>query len=198
MQPELAVETMNLAELVPYAGNAKEHPEWQIDQIAESIGRFGMCDPIGIWHDGEGRPVIVEGHGRVLALERLGVETAPVITLDHLTDEERRAYANVHNQLTMNTGFDMAMLEADLADLPEFDWQDYGFDWQDYSEDEFGVGFELPDGDAPQCRSMTLRLTQEQFEAVEAAVAAVDETTMEGGSETGRKVAEVCRQWAGL
>lgn len=128
MQPKLKIETMKVADLVPYAGNAKEHPDWQIDQIAASIEQFGMNDPVGIWHDKDGRPTIVEGHGRVLALKRLGVEECPVIALDHLDDDGRRAYVHVHNQTTLTSGFDLDVLNAELADIPGFDWEDFGFD----------------------------------------------------------------------
>lgn len=123
----LKITTAKVADLIPYAANAKEHPEWQVKQIAASIREYGMNDPIAIWHDPEGRPVIVEGHGRLLALEMLGVKTCPIITLDHLSDGQRRAYTLVHNQLTMNTRFDADMLEAELMDLaPDIDLSKYG------------------------------------------------------------------------
>ena len=124
--PELAVTEMPVEELVPYAGNAKEHPESQVDEIAASIAEFGNCDPIGVWHDADGNAQIVEGHGRVLALRKLGIGTAPVMFLDHLTDEQRRAYSHVHNQTTLSSGFDMDALCADMAAL-DFDWESLGF-----------------------------------------------------------------------
>ncbi len=198
MLPELRVETMKVADLVPYAGNAKEHPDRQVREIAESIERFGMCDPVGIWHDADGRPVIVEGHGRVLALEQLGMAEVPVIALDHLTDDERRAYVHVHNQTTLTSGFDFDALNVEMAALPDFDWAGFGFDWQLCDMDDFGTDFTLPDADAPQLRSLTLNLTQEQFALVDAALELVDECSTAGGNETARKVAEVCRLWAGL
>jgi len=126
--PDLKIETMPTADLVPYENNAKIHTPEQVEQIAASIREFGNCDPIAIWHDPDGRPVIVEGHGRLLALQSLGIETAPVIRLDHLTDEQRRAYAHVHNQTTLSSGFDPETLAAEIADLPAFDWSAYGFD----------------------------------------------------------------------
>ena len=70
---------------------------------------------------------IVEGHGRVMALKRLGIEKAPVIYLDHLTDEQRRAYTHVHNQTTLNSGFDVELLERDIAQL-DYDWEGFGFE----------------------------------------------------------------------
>lgn len=127
-QPRLEVAEVPVASLVPYAGNAKQHPSEQVDQIAASIREFGNCDPIAVWTNADGEPEIVEGHGRLLALQRLGIETAPVIRLDHLTDEQRRAYTHVHNQTTLNSGFDIDALAADIADLPAFDWESFGFE----------------------------------------------------------------------
>ena len=125
--PELQVHTLKCDELVPYAGNAKVHTPEQVEQIAASIREFGNCDPIAVWHDQDGAPVIVEGHGRLMALQKLGIETAPVIYLDHLTDEQRRAYTHVHNQTTLSSGFDLDALAADMADLPAVDWASFGF-----------------------------------------------------------------------
>ena len=115
------------AELVPYAGNAKEHPDWQVGQIVQSIKEFGFNDPIGAWHNDAGEPVIVEGHGRLLAAKELGIDEVPVVFLDHMDDEARRAYTLVHNQTTMNTGFDELVLNAELNGLEAFSMEDYGF-----------------------------------------------------------------------
>ena len=126
--PELRITMTATEELVPYAGNAKEHPDEQIEQIVSAIESFGFNDPVAVWHDGEGQPVIVEGHGRVLAAQRMGMAELPTIALDHLTDEQRRAYVHVHNQTTLTSGFDLEVLQQELAALPEFDWGAYGFD----------------------------------------------------------------------
>ena len=118
---ELKVEYVNISTIKPYKRNAKTHPKEQIEQIKKSIQEFGNCDPIGVWH-GE----IVEGHGRYLALKELGETTIPIIRLDSLTDEQRRAYGLVHNQLTMNSPWDLPALDLELADL-DFDMGEFGF-----------------------------------------------------------------------
>lgn len=133
--PELEIHELRVDELVPYANNAKKHPKKQVDEIATSITEFGNCDPIAVWHNEEGQPEIVEGHGRVLALQKLGIETAPVIYLDHLTDEQRRAYTHVHNQTTLSSGFDDDMLKEDLDNL-NMPWEDFGFEDYLYDPDE--------------------------------------------------------------
>ena len=127
-ETRLEVETVPTSELVPYAGNAKLHDDWQVEQIARSMEEFGNCDPIGVWHNADGEIEVVEGHGRLMALEMLGVDEAPVIFLDHLTDEQRRAYALVHNQLTMNSGFDEAILSGELDAIADIDMSAFGFD----------------------------------------------------------------------
>lgn len=88
--------TMRLDDLKPYSNNTKEHPQEQIDEIKESIARYGMNDPIAIWGKSN---VIVEGHGRFEALRQMGIKEAPCIRLDHLTDKQRREYTIAHNPL---------------------------------------------------------------------------------------------------
>ena len=144
--PELEIRTEKVADLVPYAGNAKLHPHEQVDQIAASIEEFGNNDPIAVWHNDAGEMEIVEGHGRLLALKKLGIEECPVIYLDHLSDEQRRAYILVHNKLTMNTGFDIAILDAELASIASMDMTDFGFDDSDFSETAFDIDSQYPDG----------------------------------------------------
>ena len=119
---KLRIEYVPINTLKPYLGNAKEHPDWQIEQIKLSMEEFGNLDPIGVWHD-----EIVEGHGRLIAAKELGYEEVPVIRLDGLSDQQRRAYTIVHNKLTMNTDFDLEKLQAELDALKEVDMSSYGF-----------------------------------------------------------------------
>ena len=122
---ELKIEKLNINDLTPYKGNAKEHPVEQIEQICKSIQEFNFSDPVAIWGP---ENIIVEGHGRLIAAKRLGMQEIPVIRLDHLTDEQRRAYTLAHNKLTMNSGFDLELLTAELDDIYDIDMSDFGFD----------------------------------------------------------------------
>lgn len=116
---------LNIDDLTPDPQNAKEHPAWQVEQIKESIEHFGNLDPIGVWGDNN---LIVEGHGRYIALKELGFTEVEAIRLDWLTDEERRAYALAHNKLTMNSGFDIDALNLNLGAITEIDMSLFGFD----------------------------------------------------------------------
>jgi hypothetical protein len=126
-QPELKVEMVPVDQLTPYYNNAKKHSHEQIDQICKSIQEFGFNDALGCWINAKGEIEIVEGHGRLYAADKLGLKEVPVVFLNHLTDEQRRAYTHVHNQLTMNTGWDFEILEEEFQALPEFEWEDFGF-----------------------------------------------------------------------
>ena len=125
---DLRQDMMRVSELVPYAGNAKRHPDWQVSQIASSIRAFGFNDPVAVWQDVAGHWVIVEGHGRLLAAKELGMGEVPVIRLDHLDDEGRRAYTLAHNKLTMNTDFDLDVLDSEMGLIEGFDMTEFGFE----------------------------------------------------------------------
>jgi len=145
---KLKIEYVGIDTIKPYEKNAKLHPKEQIEQIKKSIEQFGMDDPIGIWKD-----EIVEGHGRLIACKELGMTEIPIIRLDHLTDEERKAYALVHNKLTMNSDFDLDILNEELLDIDTIDMSDYGFDIDlniddkkyEIVEDNFNADEAVPD-----------------------------------------------------
>lgn len=90
----MQVVTIPLDKLTPHDKNAKLHPREQIEQIKKSIELYGNNDPIGVWGKNN---VIVEGHGRYMALKELGYTEAECIRFDHLSDKERREYMLVHN-----------------------------------------------------------------------------------------------------
>lgn len=119
----LKIEYIPIEDLTPYSNNAKIHTEEQIQQIMQSIEDFGMNDPIAIWKDN----IIIEGHGRLLACQSLGIDEVPIIRLDDLTDDERKAYTLIHNKLTMNTDFDIDILNDELEHI-EIDMSQFGFD----------------------------------------------------------------------
>ena len=123
-------EDINL--LKPYKHNAKIHTEEQVGQIKKSIKEFGFNDPIAVDEEN----VIIEGHGRLLAAKELGMKEVPVIFLYGLTDQQKKAYILAHNQLTMNTGFDMDVLADEINRITAFNMEDFGFDMSALGEEE--------------------------------------------------------------
>ena len=120
------IEQWPTAKLVPYARNSRTHSEEQVAQIAASIAEFGFTNPILAGSDG----VIVAGHGRLAAAQRLGLEVVPVVVLDHLTPTQRRALVIADNRIAENAGWDEAMLRIEIAALQDdaFDLALTGFD----------------------------------------------------------------------
>lgn len=120
------IEQWPTAKLVPYARNARTHSETQVAQIAASIAEFGFTNPILAGSDG----VIVAGHGRLAAAQKLGLEVVPVVVLDHLNPTQRRALVIADNRIAENAGWDDAMLRVELAALADdaFDVALTGFD----------------------------------------------------------------------
>jgi ParB-like chromosome segregation protein Spo0J len=138
MEQKLKIEYVPIDSIKEYKRNAKLHPDEQVEQICNSIRKTGFNDPIGVWH-GE----CVEGHGRILAAKKLGMKEVPIIRLDELTDEQRRAYALAHNRLTMNSGFDIELLDMELAEIETIDMTLLGFDEPEQTEQKINVGGEL-------------------------------------------------------
>lgn len=120
---KLRIEYLPADQLQEYENNARKHETEDISAIAASIEEFGFSDPIGIWGDN----IIVEGHGRLYAAKSLGMETVPVIRLDHMTDEQRRAYALAHNKTAELSSWDFGKLDEELAGITEIDMEALGF-----------------------------------------------------------------------
>lgn len=123
---------IDINDIKQYKNNAKIHTKKQIEQIVKSIERYGNNDPIAI----DENNTIIEGHGRYLALKKLGYTEVPVIKLEHLTEEQKREYILVHNKLTMNTDFDLETLKSEL-DFINFDMTEFDFDIFENIPDEF-------------------------------------------------------------
>lgn len=146
----LKIEYVSKESLKPYEKNAKLHTDDQVEQIKRSIEEFGFNDPIAVWHEDE----IIEGHGRLLAvMEMPEIETVPIIRLDDLTDEQRRAYMLVHNKLTMNTDFDFELLDSELDEIIDIDMSEFGFDIAiEDDEPEEIIDDEVPEEVETRCK----------------------------------------------
>lgn len=132
---QLNIEYLPIDQLTPYENNARKHQDVDVDAIAASIDAFGFDDPIGIWG---AENIIVEGHGRLLAARKLGMDTVPVIRLDHLTDEQRRAYALAHNRTAELSEWDDVVKELELQNISEIDMSLFGFSGDNIEEADDG------------------------------------------------------------
>ena len=120
------IEYIETEKLVPYARNSRTHSDEQVQQIMGSIKEFGFTNPILVDADG----LIIAGHGRTMAAQRMGIKEVPCLRLGHLTDAQKKAYVIADNKLALNAGWDDEMLRLELADLQDadFDLSLTGFD----------------------------------------------------------------------
>ncbi len=114
----LKIVLRKIADLIRFPRNARTHSEQQIAQIAASIKEFGWTNPILIGPD----DVVIAGHARLLAAQKLGMEEVPVIVLDGLTLAQRKALVLADNRLALNAGWDEDLLRLELEELQSFDF----------------------------------------------------------------------------
>ena len=112
-----------IAELKEYKNNPR-HNEVAIEKVAASIREFGFKVPIVIDSDN----VIIAGHTRKKAAEKIGLVEVPCIVADDLTPEQVKAFRLADNKVSEFATWDFEKLEEELADLSDFDMSDFGFD----------------------------------------------------------------------
>lgn len=111
----------------PYPGNAKRHPQEQIDVLATSIANFGFDQPLVV----DQKMVVIKGHGRLLAAQHLGMEEIPYII--RTTSDRDNRFLRVADNEVAKEEWDGIALQAEMRDL-----QAKGFDLD-------LTGFDLPD-----------------------------------------------------
>lgn len=167
---ELKIEYLPIKALKPYEKNTRKHQKKDVDNIAKSIEKYGMLDPIGIWKGN----IIIEGHGRMMACKQLGMTEVPVVRLDHLTDEQRREYAIAHNATAELSEWDLDILPDELAEL-------------DLSTFDFDFGVSLDEDDAETKEREEIALNESVSVVVECSDDEEAEAIFEKLSEEGYK-----------
>jgi hypothetical protein len=117
---------MKVKELIPYENNPRFN-ENAIEYVANSIKEFGFKVPIVI----DANNVIVCGHTRVKACERLGIKTVPCVIADDLTEEQIKAFRIADNKTAEIAEWDFDMLDMEIAELKDFDLERFGFDFDE-------------------------------------------------------------------
>lgn len=123
----LQIVQMPLAVLRPDPNNYNEHPDSQVQEIAESIQQFGFNDPILLGPSNQ----IIAGHGRFLAAKKLGLATVPCITLGHLNEAQRRAFLIAHNRIAKNSITNTMKLAAEVQALVDMSFDVTGLGLSD-------------------------------------------------------------------
>lgn len=117
MKAATRFELRPIAELIPYANNAKTHPPKQIEALRRSLQEFGFVSPVVIDEAGN----VIAGHGRLLAAQANGETMAPCVIADYLTEEQRRAYILAENNyLQVSNYVQGAITSADPEDAAKW------------------------------------------------------------------------------
>lgn len=192
----MKIKEIKIRDLKPYKNNPRFNDD-AVDKVVASIKEFGWKVPVVI--DKEG--VVIAGHTRLRAAEKLGIEKVPCIIADDLTDEQVKAFRLVDNKTAEIAGWDITKLANELSVINVIDMQKFGFEANEFDEisvDDFGEEFELPSGEQNPIRTMTFSLKREQSDLIEAALDLVENEVSETfGNENkkGNELYEVVRQW---
>lgn len=119
--------TKKTKELIPYENNPRNNDE-AVEYVANSIKEFGFKVPIIIDKDN----IIVTGHTRLKAAERLGIKEVPCIVAEDLTEEQIKAFRLADNK---------------VSEIAEWDFMSLGTELQELEIDMTGFGFEIDDID---------------------------------------------------
>ena len=144
------VDVWPVGRIKPSPLNTKFHPPGQVEKLADSMREFGWTAPLIVAKDGE----LLAGHGRLQAASQLGLEKVPVVVVDALDENERRAYRIADNRIPELGRWDSQILSGEVSDLlgAEFDLSLMGFsDLQLAKMVESDSGIEGED-DAPDLR----------------------------------------------
>ena len=142
----MVVKNKPVADLIPYARNARQHSDAQVAQIAASIREFGFLNPVIV----DGDNGIIAGHGRVMAARKLGMDSVPTVEASHLTEAQKRAYILADNKLALNAEWDEDLLRIELGDIDAsgFDLELTGFELSEVEN--------LTVGDIPESSSQEI------------------------------------------
>lgn len=127
----MQVVAKSIDDIKPYENNPRNNDD-AVDAVANSIKEFGWQQPIVV--DSEG--VIIAGHTRYKAAQKLGLKTVPVVIAKDLSEEQVKAYRLADNKSGELATWNDDLLSTELEDILDIDMTDYGFDpLKDIEED---------------------------------------------------------------
>ena len=129
-----------ITEIKPYEKNPRKNDN-AVDAVASSISQFGFKNPIVI----DGNNVIICGHTRYKAAQKLGLDVVPCVVADDLTEEQIKAYRLADNKVSELAEWDIDLLGEELDGIFDIDMSDFGFDLSDDEEEIEVIEDEVPE-----------------------------------------------------
>lgn len=186
---------MKLKDIIPYKNNPRLNDD-AVDDVAESIKQCGYCAPIIL----DEKNVILAGHTRLKALQKLNWDEAEVVVKEGLTDKQKKKYRLLDNKTGEKAQWDYDLLPLELVGI-EAEMKDFGFDF--FAEDDFSDQFTLDDGEKKPYQQISITVHEKQAELILAAIDKIYacdgiKETFGNENRNGNGIYEVVRQWAEL
>lgn len=119
-------------DLIPYVNNSRTHSDMQVNQIAASITEFGFTNPVLV----DDKNNVIAGHGRILAAEKLSMDTVPCVVLTGLSEAQQKALVIADNKLALNAGWNYDVLANEINNLLDMD---FDIDVMGFSDEELAA-----------------------------------------------------------
>lgn len=189
----MKIQTFSIDKIHPYERNPRKNDK-AVDAVAASIERFGFLVPLVIDKDN----IIVAGHTRYKAAQKLGLNSVPCVIADELTEDQVKAFRIADNKVAEAAEWDGELLPLELADIA-MDMTAFGF--EAVSAEDFSDDFKLDEGEKKPFQQISLTLHDEQAALLHAAIAYVYDNgmvseTFGNENKNGNGIYEVVRQWA--
>ena len=153
MSTKRSITWVEVSKLKPAPRNARTHSAKQVDQIAQSITAFGFINPIVVDSD----CVVVAGHGRMAAAQKLGLTELPCISVGDLSTGQLKAFAIADNKIALNAGWDYEILAESIDELIQLDvdtdltgFEQFEVDAIMFEASEASIAVTAPEDDHPQ------------------------------------------------
>jgi hypothetical protein len=182
----------NVKDLIPYINNPRNNDD-SVSLVASSIKNFGFKVPIVI----DSKNEIVAGHTRLLAAKKLNMDKVPCIIADDLDDNQVKAFRLADNKVAEFSKWDDQLLWTEISQIDGLDMTEFGFEM--FDADNFGLDFELPDGEKNPFQQMTFKLSDEQAEFIKEQLKHIDTEQQDNyGNENknGNAIYGIVKQWA--
>jgi site-specific DNA-methyltransferase (adenine-specific) len=182
----------NVKDLIPYINNPRNNDD-SVGLVASSIKNFGFKVPIVI----DSKNEIVAGHTRLLAAKKLNMDKVPCIIADDLDDNQVKAFRLADNKVAEFSKWDDELLWTEISQIDGLDMTEFGFEM--FDAENFGLDFDLPDGERKPFQQMTFTFSDEQAEFIKEHMKHIDIEQQENyGNENknGNAIYGIVKQWA--
>lgn len=190
----MEIKELKLKDIIPYENNPRNNDE-AVEPVSNSIKTFGFKVPIVI----DTNNVIIAGHTRYKAANKLGLEKVPCIVANDLTKEQVNAFRLADNKVGEVATWDFNALELELSEIENIDMEDFNFEI-DSIEDNFNTDFELSNEDKSELEQITFTLHHEQAELIRYSISKIEDFTETFGNtnKNGNAIYELVKQWVEL